>query len=285
MSQEAAILFHSTRTRKRRERAASNFAAHDFFHRQAATALAESLESMTYAFPRVVELGASGLLEPILRGRQGTQHYWPCDITGAMPGTQLVLDNERLPFAPDALDAVFSAGGLHWINDLPGALVQIRQALKPDGLLMATLPGPETLRELRTVFAASDAALSGGITPRVAPFPDVRDAGGLLQRAGFALPVVDRDIVTVSYDNLFALMDDLRGAGQVNMLQHQLQHFTPKSFFLDAAKRYADTFSDSEGRITATFEIVTMTAWKPAANQQQPSKRGSGQVSLTQFLN
>lgn len=285
MSQEAAILFHRARTRKRRERAAANFTAHDFFHRQAAETLAESLESMTYAFPRVVELGASGLLEPLLRGRKGTQHYWPCDITNAMPGTRLVTDPEWLPFAPASLDAIVSAGGMHWINDLPGALVQIAQALKPDGLFMATLPGSETLREMRTVFAASDAALSGGITPRVPPFPDVRDAGSLLQRAGFALPVVDRDIVTVSYENLFALMNDLRGSGQVNMLQQQLQHFTPKRFFMDAAKRYAEQFSDSEGRIVATFEIVTMTAWKPAATQQKPSKRGSGQVSLTQFLN
>lgn len=285
MSSNPAILFHRDRTRKRRERAAPNFTQHRFLLEQAAISLADSLDSMTYAFPAIVELGASGLLAPMLRQRKGTTQYWPCDITPAMPGTRLVVDNERLPFAPDTVDAVVSAGGMHWINDLPGALVQIRQALKPDGLFMATLPGPETLRELRKVFGASDAARSGGITPRIAPFPDVRDAGGLLQRAGFALPVVDRDIVTVSYENLFALMDDLRGIGQVNMLQHQLQHFTPRGFFADAAKRYADMFSDSEGRIIASFEIVTMTAWKPAANQQQPSKRGSGQVSLSEILN
>lgn len=279
-----AILFHRDRTRKRRARVAETFAGHDFLLRQMAESLADSLDSITYRFPRVVELGASGQLAPYLKQRPGTQHVWPCDIV-PFPGATLVIDNELLPFAPDSLNAVVSAGGMHFINDLPGTLAQIRQALQPDGLFMAVLPGPDTLRELRQVFAASDAALHGGITPRIVPFPDVRDAGGLLQRAGFALPVVDRDIITVTYENLFALMDDLRGSGQVNMLQDQLQHFTPKSFFLDAAKRYADRFSNSEGRIVASFELVTMTAWKPAANQQQPSKRGSGQISLTQVLN
>jgi NADH dehydrogenase [ubiquinone] 1 alpha subcomplex assembly factor 5 len=285
MNSNPAILFHRERARKRRERAAGSFAHHDFLHRQAAATLADSLESLTYPFPRVAEIGASGLLEPLIGIRAGTEHYLACDITPALPGTRVVADPERLPFAAESLDAIVSAGGMHWINDLPGALVQIAQALKPDGLFMATMPGPETLRELRQVFAASDTALSGGITPRIAPFPDVRDAGGLLQRAGFALPVVDRDIVTVSYADMFALIRDLRGAGEVNMLQHQLQHFTPKRFFMDAAERYAQQYSDHEGRVVASFEIVTLTAWKPATNQQQPAKRGSGKISLKDALN
>lgn len=285
MSENPAILFHRDRVRKRRLRAARDFAAHDFLLRQAAESLAGSLEHLSYAFPLMVELGASGLLQPLIGERVGTKHYWACDIAPALPGTQLVLEPEWLPFADSSIDAVVSAGGLHFINDLPGVLAQVHRALKPDGLFMATLPGPDTLRELRQVFAATDADLSGGITPRIVPFPDVRDAGGLLQRAGYALPVVDREIVTVSYENLFTLMADLRGSGQVNMLQQQLQHFTPRRFFMEAAQRYAEQFSDAEGRIRASFEIVTMTAWKPAANQQQPARRGSGQVSLTDVLN
>lgn len=284
MDSTPAILFDRARVRKRRQRAAPHLATQGFLLEQAAQSLAESLQAMQYAFPQVAELGAGGALAPLLRTRPGTDHYWQCDITAALPGTQLVAD-EWLPFSENTLDAIVSAGGMHFINDLPGMLVQIRQALKADGLFMATLPGPETLRELRSVFAETDAARSGGISPRVAPFPDVRDAGGLLQRAGFALPVVDRDLVTVSYENLFALLADLRGSGQVNMLQGQRHHFTPRGFFMDAAQRYADRYSDAEGRITATFEIVTMTGWKPASSQQQPAKRGSGKISLKDALN
>lgn len=285
MSDNPAILFDRARVRKRRLRALPSFAAHDFLLRQAAESLSASMEHLTYPFPTIVELGASGLLAPLLRTRAGTVRFIECDIAASFPSTAIVTDNELLPFAPDTLDAVVSAGGLHFVNDLPGMLVQVRQALKPDGLFMATLPGPDTLREMRQVFAAVDADLSGGITPRIVPFPDVRDAGGLLQRVGFALPVVDRELVTVSYENLFSLMADLRGGGQVNMLQQQLQHFTPRRFFMEAARRYAEQFSDAEGRITATFEIVTMTGWKPAATQQQPAARGSGTMSLKQALN
>ena len=128
MNQPGAILFHPARTRKRRERAARHFATHDFLLRQAATSLAESLESMTYAFPRVLEVGASGLLRQHVAKRPGTEHYWACDISPGMPGTQLVVNNELLPLAPDMLDAVLSAGGMHWINDLPGAFIQIMRS-------------------------------------------------------------------------------------------------------------------------------------------------------------
>ena len=197
----------------------------------------------------------------------------------------IVLDEECLPFAENSLDAVVCLLNLHWVNDLPGTLAQIRRMLKPDGLFFAIIPGGETLRELRSIFATTETAFSGGITPRIAPFLDVRDGGALLQRAGFALPVADSEILTVSYENLFALMEDLRGAGEVNMLQNRVQHFTPRNFFLAAAKNYAAQHSDSEGRITASVEFITLTGWKPAASQQQPAKRGSGQVSLKTVLN
>lgn len=278
-----SILFHNARTRKRRERAATGLAG-DFLLRHAAESLVESMQPLTYAFPTILELGASGHLAPLLQQRTGTERVITCDIA-ATPAAQLVVNNELLPLAPESIDAAVSAGGLHFVNDLPGVLAQLRAALKPDGLFMATFPGPDTLRELRQVFAQIDAQQTGGITPRIAPFPDVRDAGGLLQRTGYALPVVDRELITVTYPDMFALMRELRLSGQVNMLHEQRSNFTPRRFFMAAAEHYAERFADAAGGIVATFELVTWTAWKPAANQQQPARRGSGQVSLKDVLN
>ncbi len=270
------ILFDRARLRKRRARAAAHFAQHDFLWREAASRAEEVLSYITRQFPRMLVMGGDHFHSPV-----GTEHVIHTGVTNAT----LVMDEEKLPFATESLDAVISLLSLHWVNDLPGALAQIFRALKPDGLFFAILPGGETLRELRSIFADTESALYGGISPRIAPFLDVRDGGALLQRAGFALPVADSEILNITYANLFALMEDLRGAGEVNMLHNQLQHFTPKSFFLEAAKNYASMHSDAEGRINATVEFVTLTGWKPAASQQQPAKRGSGQVSLTQVLN
>lgn len=284
MSSAPPILFHRALLRKRRQRAAASFSQHDFLARHAALLLAEALESVTYRFPRMAELGATGRLAEQIGTRDGTALYLQCTHTSQLVTGGVVADEEMLPLAEGSLDAIVSSDGLQWVNDLPGCFAQIFRALKPDGLFMAIIPGVETLRELRQVFAQADAA-RGGISPRLAPLLDIRDAGGLLQRAGFALPVIDRELITVSYENLFALMQDLRGSAQSNMLQQQLQHFTPRGFFMDAAKRYYDQFRDDEGRITATFEFLTLTAWKPAASQQQPARRGSGKMSLKDALN
>jgi ubiquinone/menaquinone biosynthesis C-methylase UbiE len=213
----------------------------------------------------------------------GGQHMAPRPGMLHVPGN-IVVDEEWLPFTEDSFDAVICLLNLQWVNDLPGALVQIRRILKPDGLFHAILPGGESLRELRSIFMATEADLRGGASARIAPFLDVRDGGALLQRAGFALPVADSELLTISYENLFALMADLRGAGQVNMLHNQPQHFTGRNFFMEAAKRYAAQHSDDEGRITATVEFITLTGWKPAPTQQQPAKRGSGKVSLRNVL-
>lgn len=279
------ILFDRARLRKRRLRTVSTLPAHDFLHREAADRMADSLSYINRSFPTIVELGAcSSALATHLAKRPGTEHYIRCDLIPG-PGIDVVADEEAIPLADNSVDAVLSLLSLQWVNDLPGTLAQIARILKPDGLFMAMLPGGETLRELRSVFAATESERMGGVTPRVAPFTDVRDAGALLQRAGFALPVADSDPLTVTYPSLFALMDDLRGAGQSNMLQQKLQHFTPRGFFMDAAARYAREFTDEEDQINATVELITLTGWKPAATQQQPAKRGSGKVSLTQILN
>lgn len=267
------ILFNRARLRKRQARAAANFAQHDFLWREAAARVEETLSYITREFPAMVVFGGHGFSPPA-----GVQHLIRMD-------TALVADEELLPLAENSVDAVISLLNLHWVNDLPGTLAQIRRILKPDGLFMAIMPGGETLRELRSIFADVESRRTGGVSPRIAPFIDVRDAGALLQRAGFALPVADSEMLDVSYEHLFKLMEDLRGSGQVNMLQHQLQHFTPRGFFTDAAERYAERFSDAEKRIHATVEFITLSGWKPAASQQQPAQRGSGKVSLRDALN
>ena len=284
MSHPPAILFDRARLRKQRQRRAADFAQHDFLLREAAASLAESLDAITYRFPTIVELGASGHLAPLLASRPGTARFLTTDSTPALR-PDIIADEEWLPFADASIDAILSVGALHWVNDLPGCLAQIRRALKPDGLFLATLPGPDTLRELRTCFAEAEAQLYGGITPRIAPFPDVRDAGGLLQRTGFALPVIDREILTVTYPDLRTLMHDLRGSAQSNMLQQKAQHFSSRRFFNLTEKIYREKFTDAENRLIASFEFVTLTAWAPAPTQQQPAKRGSGQISLKDVLN
>ncbi len=272
------ILFDRARLRKRRARAATHFAQHDFLWHEAAARTQETFSYINRDFQRVLAFGGHALTLPT-----STITHAALTPTGILP--QVIADEEWLPFADDSFDAVISLLTLQWVNDLPGALAQIRRVLKPDGLFFAILPGGETLRELRGVFAHVEATRTGGISPRVAPFLDVRDGGALLQRAGFALPVADSEIFDVSYENLFTLMADLRGAGETNMLHAQAQHFTPREFFTDAAAHYAAHHGDTEGRIPATVEFITLTGWKPASNQQQPARRGSGTISLKDVLN
>jgi SAM-dependent methyltransferase len=280
MEHVAPILFNRAQLRKRRGRMGQRFVNHDFLWREATERVEESLALITHRFPTVVGFGTHAMEKPA-----GTAHFIHCaDSAGWPQPHQLVADEEFLPFAENSVDAVVSILSLQWVNDLPGALAQIQRMLKPDGLFMAILPGGETLRELRSIFAETESAISDGITPRISPFIDVRDGGALLQRAGFALPVADTELLSISYPNLFALMDDVRGSGSANVLQQRVQHFTPRGFFLEAAARYGEQFADAQGRITATMELVTLTAWKPSANQQQPAKRGSGQVSLKDVL-
>ncbi len=272
------ILFDRARLRKRLKRAHSRFTKHDFLGHEAAVRAEESLSFIARRFPRMLAFGAHGFTPPA----GSTLVHAAYAPLGIAP--QLIVDEERLPFAPESFDAVLCILNLQWVNDIPGCLAQMHRLLKPDGLFMAILPGGETLRELRSVLASTESAMRGGVSPRVAPFMDIRDGGALLQRAGFALPVADSELLAISYANLFALMEDLRGIGQCNMLQQQVQHFTPRSFFVAAAKHYADAYGDAEGRIPATVEFITLTGWKPAAGQQTPAKRGSGKVSLKDAL-
>ena len=269
------ILFDSAARRKHLAHRRTQRAAHDFLHREAAAMLHDNLHAVTQPFARILILGEAAGLMPELAQRPGTQSVMREDEA---------LLSETLPFAEDSLDAVIANLSLHAVNDLPGMLVQIRRALRPDGLFLATLPGAETLKELRQVLAEAEIARDGGMSPRVAPFVEVRDAGNLLQRAGFSLTVADSVTVPLTYSSLFALMAELRGAGEANMLRGRKKTFTARGFFVQAAERYAAQHGDGDGRIRATAEIITLTGWKPAPTQQQPARRGSGTQSLKEIF-
>lgn len=191
---------------------------------------------------------------------------------------------ELLPFQPESLDLVVSGLAFQFVNDLPGVLAQIRRALKPDGLLLAAMIGGETLIELRLCFAAAEAECEGGVSPRVAPFADLRDIGALLQRAGFALPVTDVDRIVVRYDNVFALMADLRRMGATNILVERRRKPTRRATLLRMAQLYTQRFADPDGRIRATFDVIWLSGWAPHASQQKPLRPGSAKASLAEAV-
>jgi SAM-dependent methyltransferase len=188
--------------------------------------------------------------------------------------------DEVVPFRPETLDLAISALAFQFVNDLPGVFAQIRRTLKPDGLLLAALIGGDTLSELRQSFAAAEAECEGGVSPRVAPFADLRDVGALLQRAGLALPVTDVDRVVVRYADAFALMTDLRRMGATNILVERSRTPTRRATMLRMAEVYAERFADPDGRIRATFDIVWLSAWAPHDSQQKPLRPGSAKASL-----
>jgi SAM-dependent methyltransferase len=194
------------------------------------------------------------------------------------------LNSEPLPLAPESLDLAVSALAFQFVNDLPGVLVQIRRALKPDGLLLAAMIGGDTLTELRQSLAAAEAELEGGVSPRVAPFVDLRDVGALLQRTGFALPVTDVDRIVVRYDNAFALMQDLRRMGATNILVERQRTPTRRATLLRMAQVYGERFADPDGRIRATFDVIWLSGWAPHENQQQPLRPGSAKTSLAEAV-
>ena len=196
----------------------------------------------------------------------------------------LAIDEEALPFADASLDLVTSALSLQFVNDLPGTLIQIRRALKPDGLFLAALIGGESLNELREAFAQAESEIEGGVSPRVAPFADLRELGALLQRAGFALPVVDSDKLTVRYQSVVALMHDLRRMGATNILSERRRVPLKRKTLARMAEIYAQRFADADGRLRATFEVVWLLGWAPHESQQKPLKPGSATQRLADAL-
>ncbi|HUK59595.1 MAG TPA: methyltransferase domain-containing protein [Stellaceae bacterium] len=255
---------------------------------EAAQRLAERLDEVRRRFPVALDLGCGGgALRAALAGKGGIERLVSADsapaCAAAAPSPALAAEAEALPFAAGSFDLVASSLALHWVNDLPGALLQLRHALKPDGLLLANLWGGETLSELRQALLEAEAETVGGAGPRVSPFADGRDLGALLQRAGFALPVVDSDRMTVTYADALALMRDLRAMGEANAVIERRKGFSRRATLAAAAARYA-ALGGAGGRITATFELVTLTAWAPHESQPRPLRPGSAAHRLAAAL-
>jgi SAM-dependent methyltransferase len=281
--------FDRATVRRHRDRAARAGGDSDFLFVEVAERLADRLADINRSFPVAFELGSrSGHLQRGLDGRGGIETLVQSDLSAAMlrgaAGYRVVADEEVLPFAENAFDLAMSNLALHWVNDLPGTLIQINRCLKPDGVFLATLFGTDTLAELRQAFLEAEAELEGGVSPRVSPFIDVRDAGGLLQRAGFALPVADSETVTVTYDDPLKLMRDLHAMGESNALADRRRSFTRPATLARTAAAYHDRYADTNGRVPATFQIVTLTGWAPAEGQPKPLRPGSARTRLADAL-
>ncbi len=280
------IIFDRQAIKRNRMRAARDFAENDFLHRWSKRHLLDRLSDVNRVFSNGLCIGSRcpvGADDHDKIENSCVMDITPSPITPCST-PYIMADEEFLPFAHGSLDLVISNLNLHNVNDLPGTLLQIRQALKNDGLFLASILGGETLHELRSVMMETEMELYGGVSPRIAPFADKPQMGDLLQRAGFALPVVDSDIVTVTYDNAFKLMTDLRGMAEGNVVAERRKSFESKEFFMQVAKRYQDKFAEKDGRIVASFEIIFLLGWAPDESQQKPLPRGSAKHSLAEAL-
>lgn len=281
-------LFDTTLLRARLGRA-RRLGYADFLLARAAEDLEERLAPVLRRFPLALDL-ASPAPEPARRllasGRCGqVLRLAPLPEPSGDGLPRVLADPEALPLAPGSLDLAVSLLALQHVNDLPGTLVQLRRALRPDGLFVGCLLGGRTLAELRRAFGEAESAIEGGISPRVAPFADVREMGGLLQRAGFALPVTDAELVTVRYPDAFALMRDLRAMGLTNALVERRRTPLRRETLLRMAALYAERFSDPDGRVRASFEFVWLSGWAPHESQQRPLRPGSAKARLADALN
>lgn len=287
---EQQHVFDRAQVRQQRRRAAADFGRHDFLFRELAERLLDRLADIRQSFPLAVDLspqiggltavwqamgGNLGGIDTLIEAGEGV-------IAASAGGGALrvACTEEALPFRAGSLDLILSCMGLHWVNDLPGAFIQMRDALRPDGLFLGVMLGGETLTELRQCLMEAELAETGGASPRVSPMVGLRDAAGLLQRASFALPVADVETLTVTYPNALALMHELRGMGEGNALVSRSRKPLGRNVIARAASLYAERYGDAEGRIPVTFQALFLTGWAPSANQQQPARRGSGEISL-----
>jgi NADH dehydrogenase [ubiquinone] 1 alpha subcomplex assembly factor 5 len=275
-------VFDRAAVRRHRDRAAATVGGVADVLRDAAERLLDRLDDTTRRFTYALEVGGRGVVAPLLRAR-GIEVV-SCDLSPAMAARNgamaVAADEEFLPFAPASFDLVVASLSLHWVNDLPGALIQLRQALRPDGLLLASVPALGTLAELRQALTEAEAGLTGGASPRVSPFPDLRDCAALLQRAGFALPVADVEDLTLLYADRFALLRDLRAAGEANAVWLRDRRVAARALFPTALA----LLPERDGRVAATLRMAMLTGWAPAPSQPKPAARGSGQVSLAEVL-
>ncbi|WP_135080263.1 methyltransferase domain-containing protein [Terasakiella sp. SH-1] len=289
---EIMTVFDRKLVREHRERAAQNWPDFDFLHKEVALRLCDRLDDVIRDFPLALDIGChGGEVAHVLENYPKVKQVIQCDLSekmikraGEHQALSLVADEEFLPFAPNSFDLIVSNLSLHWTNDLPGALLQINRCLKPDGLFIGTMFGIETLRELRQCLGQAEMDVDGGMSPRISPFADVRDAGMLLQRAGFTLPVVDADALDVRYENPMKLLKDLKGMGENNKVLERRKNFTKRALIFSAMQKYMEEFTGDDGRVPATFQVMFMTAWKDDPSQQKPLKPGAGSSADTQKL-
>ena len=288
MSPDAEI-FDRALLRWRRNRTAALAAQHDFLLAHVADDLLQRLALVRRQFAVALNLGAQhGLLGQRVAALPGVELVIDMEATGCLlrqcSGVRLQADEEVLPFRSQSLDLVLSGLALQLVNDLPGTLLQIRHALKPDGLLLAAMLGGDSLHELRTALSLAEEEIEGGASPRVAPFADVRQLGALLQRAGFALPVADSHTLTVTYPDALALMRELKAAGVANVLRARRRQPLRRDTLGRAVHHYSERYALPSGRVPATLEIVTLTGWAPHESQQQPLRPGSATMRLAEAL-
>ncbi|MER8954575.1 methyltransferase domain-containing protein [Mesorhizobium sp. M0833] len=272
---------------RKRRALARPIAGADFLMRRAAEDLADRLGAVERRFGKAASLfcqtpAAAEVLAESGKVSENVRVEADAAFLGGQPG--LLAPLETVPFEPESLDLAVSLLSLQAMNDIPGMLVQIRRALKPDGLFLGAFAGTGTLSELRESLLAAETELYGGASPRVIPFTDVRDAGALLQRAGLALPVADVETITVRYDSVFGLVADLRAMGETSALVDRSRRPGTRALFARAAEIYAERFSDADGRVRASFSVVWMSGWAPDASQQKPLKPGSAKISLKTIL-
>lgn len=282
---DGSRLFDRGLLRRRLARAAAQ-GPETFLLDRVAEDLSDRLGAVNRRFETGVDLGTpTDAAARALAGHPAVGRLWrAAPLAEGSPAPALVADEEAQPFAAESLDLLVSLLALQWVNDLPGALAQIRRALRPDGLFIAALVGGRSLNELRQAFTEAESETTGGLSPRVAPFGDVRDLGSLLQRAGFALPVTDVDRIVVRYGSPFSLFQDLRRMGATNVLAERRRVPMRRATLMKAAEIYAARFADPDGRVRATFEIVWLSGWAPHESQQKPLKPGSAQARLADAL-
>lgn len=288
------LVFDRALLRRRRERAARHWDRQAFLKREIAARLVERLGDVRRDFPLALDLGSQGdeiaseLGRREQEGRKTVGLLVRADLGQGFArrarGPAVVADEEALPFAPQSFDLVLSAMDLHWVNDLPGSLIQIGRILKPDGLMLAAMLGGATLWQLREALATAESEVEGGLSPRVSPFADLRDAAGLLLRAGFALPVADTETITVEYDNALALMHDLSAMGESNLVLERRRGLTRRATLLRAAELYGERFALTSGRIEASFEVLFLHGWRAHPSQPKPLEPGSAAKRLADAL-
>lgn len=286
----APEIFDSALLTRRRERFAAGASQVDFLLRRVAEDFAERLAIVQRTFPCAANIGAyHGVVSETLRAAPNIGDIVNVEASPSLlqqaEGAKIQADPEHLPFAAESLELAVSALSWQFVNDLPGVLAQTCRALRPDGLLLAAILGGETLKELREAWLAAEVEVTGGASPRVAPFADVRELGRLLQRAGFALPVADSDVVTVTYETPLALMREVQHMAASNPLKERRRTPVTRRLLFRAAEIYAERFALPGGRVPATFEIITLTAWAPHESQQKPLAPGSARMRLADALN